>query len=319
MIYILFGEQELMIKNRIKKILRDDFFTNSEIIKLNMPEIRIGALIDEYDQFSITGEPKVIIANNAYFIESSTHIKNKLFDKKELDELYRCISSDVNSNSIIFVINGSKIDLKSNIVKFAKTNGKIYEFKNVTKNDWPLYVKEYFNKRNVKISDDAVDELVKRVHGDLTTFSNEATKLMLFKGSSITKDDVISLVSNVLEDDVFSILNNLIINNKDAAIKIYRDLRVQGVEPVTLTSLITTSIIYMLNVKNLSNLGLKADEIAAKTGSSTGRVFMSFKNLKLISEEKLYNVLDNLYDIDYKIKHNLVDRFVIFETFLANF
>ena len=42
-----------------------------------------------------------------------------------------------------------------------------------------------------------------RVHGDLTTFSNEATKLMLFKGSSITKDDVISLVSNVLEDDVF--------------------------------------------------------------------------------------------------------------------
>ena len=117
MIYILFGEQELMIKNRIKKILRDDFSTNSEIIKLNMPEIRIGALIDEYDQFSITGEPKVIIANNAYFIESSTHIKNKLFDKKELDELYRCISSDVNSNSIIFVINGSKIDLKSNIVE----------------------------------------------------------------------------------------------------------------------------------------------------------------------------------------------------------
>ena len=66
-------------KNRIKKILRDDFSTNSEVIKLNMPEIRIGALIDEYDQFSITGEPKVIIANNAYFIESSTHIKNKLF------------------------------------------------------------------------------------------------------------------------------------------------------------------------------------------------------------------------------------------------
>ena len=208
-----------------------------------------------------------------------------------------------------FISSSSIVELASNKVDVSKLV--------------PSYVsevlKEYFNKRNVKISDEAVDELVKRVHGDLTTFSNEATKLMLFKGSSITKDDVISLVSNVLEDDVFSILNNLIINNKDTAIKIYRDLRVQGVEPVTLTSLITTSIIYMLNVKNLSNLGLKADEIAAKTGSSTGRVFMSFKNLKLISEEKLYNVIDNLYDIDYKIKHNLVDRFVIFETFLANF
>lgn len=319
MIYILFGEQELMIKNRIKRIIKDDFSLNSEVIKMSMNDNKIGKLIDEYDQFSITGEPKIIIANDAYFIESTTRIKNKNFEKKELEELYECISSGVNSNSIIFVINSDKIDQKSNIVKYAKTNGKIYEFKNVSKNDWPIYIKEYFNKRNVKISDDAVEELVRRVHGDLYTFSNEATKLILYKGYQITKEDVLNLVSNVLEDDVFNILNSLLANNKEAALKTYRDLRVQGVEPVSLISLISSSLIYILNVKNLSSLGLKADEIATKTGSSTGRVFMAFKNIKLSSEKKLFSALDNLYDIDFKIKHNLVDRFVAFEMFIANF
>lgn len=308
-----------MIKNRIKRIIKDDFSLNSEVIKLNMNENKIGKLIDEYDQFSITGEPKIIIANESYFIESTSRIKNKNFDKKELEELYECISSGVNSNSIIFVVNSSKIDQKSNIVKFAKSNGKIFEFKNVSKNDWPIYIKEYFSKRNIKITDDAVDELAHRVHGDLYTFSNEATKLILYKGYQITKDDVLNLVSNVLEDDVFNILNSLLTNDKDTALKTYRDLRVQGVEPVSLISLISSSIIYILNVKNLSSLGLKADEIANKTGSSTGRVFMTFKNMKQTSEDKLFNALDNLHDIDFKIKHNLVDRFIAFEMFVANF
>lgn len=318
MIYILFGLQDLMIKNRIKKILRDDFEGGATKIKISMNDVTIGNLIDEYDQFSITGDSKIIVADDCYFLESSKP-KHKLYKKEEFDELVKCLKDGGNYNSIIFIVHSDKIDSKNELVKLTKSIGKIFEFKNVSKNDWPLYVKEYFTKRGVKITDEAVTELVKRVHDDLFVFQNEATKLMLYKGSLIEKNDVIELVSNVLEDDVFSILNNLITGNKQEAMKTYYDLRLQGLEPVTLISLMTSSILYMLNVKNLSNLGMKTDEIATRSGSSTGRVFMTFKNLKLISEAKLNSVVEKLYELDSKIKHSEVDRFMAFEVFLAEF
>lgn len=318
MIYILFGNSEYTIKKRIDKIVKTELGNSSEIVKLTMNEKTIGNLIDEYDQFSLSGEQKVIVAYDSYFLETSKP-KHKLFDSKELKELVKSIESGDNVNSIIFVSFGEKIDSKNGIVKYAKQNGKIMEFKEPSKGDWNQYVHSYFAKRNVTISEEAIVELIKRTNYDLYSFNNEATKLLMYKANGIDIDDINELIPNALEDDVFSVLNNLISGNKKEAIKIYRDLRVQGVEPVTLINLISSSLIYLSNVKNLSMLNYKADEIAVKTGSSNGRVFMAFKNLKLISEEKLDNLIATLHKLDYQIKHNLVDRFVAFDIFLANF
>lgn len=318
MIYILFGNSEYTIKKRINKIIKTELNVSSEIIKFSMNEKTIGNLIDEFDQFSLSGEEKVIVAFDSYFLETSKP-KHKLFDNKELKELINDIESGNNPNSIIFVTFNEKIDSKNGIVKYAKTNGKIMEFKEPSKADWNQYVHSFFGKRNVSISEEAIAELIKRTNYDLYSFNNEATKLLMYKTNRIELEDIKELISNALEDDVFSVLNNLINGNKKEAIKIYRDLRIQGVEPVTLINLISSSLIYLLNVKNLSMLNYKTDEIAARTNSSAGRVFMAFKNLKLISEKELNRHIDELHKLDYQIKHNLVDRFVAFDMFLANF
>lgn len=318
MIYILFGNSEYTIKKRINKIIKTELENSSEVVKISMNEKTIGNLIDEYDQFSLSGEQKVIIAHDSYFLETSKP-KHKLFDSKELKELINSIESGDNINSLIFVTFSEKIDSKNGIVKYAKEKGKIMEFKEPSKADWDQYVHGFFGKRNVSITEDAISELIKRTNYDLYSFNNEATKLLMYKTNGIDVDDINELIPNALEDDVFSVLNNLISGNKKEAIKIYRDLRVQGVEPVTLINLISSSLIYLSNVKNLAMLNYKTDEIATKTGSSSGRVFMAFKNLKLISEEKLDSLIATLHKLDYQIKHNLVDRFVAFDIFLANF
>ena len=96
-------------------------------------------------------------------------------------------------------------------------------------------------------------------------------------------------------------------------------MRLKGAEPVTLINLVSSSIISMLNVSNLIKLGKNNDEIAKITGFSSGKVFMTTKNLRKVKEERLKRNLDFLYNLDYKIKHSLVDRFYAFEIFLKKF
>ena len=318
MIYILFGNQDLQIKNRIKKIIRDSFNDTDNITKIDMNENNIGYLVDEFDQMSLTGDTKIILASNAYFLEEKNP-KNKFFDKKEYAELVNSISFGSNENSIIFTLNAKKLDVDNEIVKYARNSGKILEFKEITKADWPIFVSDYFKKRNIIISDDAKEELVSRAKEDLNVFINEASKLILYKGNNITIEDVYEICSAELEDDIFAILNNLIDGNKEKAIKVYRDLRLKGAEPVTLINLISSSIISLLNVSNLIKLGKSNDEIAKITGFSSGKVYMCTKNLKKVKEVRLKKNLDVLYDLDYKIKHSLVDRFYAFEIFLTEF
>ena len=318
MIYILFGNSEYTIKKRIEKIIKTDFSNDTDVVKIDMEENTIGSLIDEYDQLTLTGETKLIVAYNCFFIENSKS-KAKITKSDEYKELFECLKSQNNPNSLILVSYKDKIDTKNEIVKLTNNIGKIYEFKEPTKNDWSKFAFDYFKHRQVKISQDAIDELVKRTKYDLYSFNNEASKLLLYKGTNITIDDVKTLVSNNLEEDVFGVLNNVIIGNKEEAIKTYRDLRIQGVEPITLINLMSSSITFLLNVKNLSMMKYSIDEIASKTSSSTGRIFMTFKNLKMVSENTLYNSLEKLHKLDKEIKHSKVDRFLSFELFLINF
>ena len=318
MIYILFGNQDLQIKNRIKKIIRDNFDNTDNITKLDMNENNIGYLVDEFDQMSLTGDTKIILASNAYFLEEKNP-KNKFFDKNEYAELVNSIVSGSNENSIIFTLNAKKLDVDNEIVKYARSSGKILEFKEITKQDWPVFVSDYFKKRNVSITNEAKDELISRSKEDLNVFVNEANKLILYKGNNITIDDVFDICSAELDDDIFAILNSLIEGNKEKAIKVYRDLRLKGAEPVTLINLMSTSIISLLNVNNLAKSGKSNEEIAKITGFSSGKVYMNMKNLKKVKEDRLKKNLENLYNLDYKIKHSLVDRFYAFEIFLTEF
>ena len=318
MIYILFGTQDLQIKNRIKKIIRDNFDNTDNAVKIDMNENTLGYLIDEFDQMSLTGDTKIIIASNAYFLEEKNP-KNKFFVKKEYLELVNSIVAGNNENTIIFTLNAKKLDVDNEIVKYARNSGKILEFKEITKQDWPIFVSDYFKKRNISITKEAQDELINRAKEDLNVFVNEANKLILYKGNNITVDDVYEICSVELDDDVFAILNSLIEGNKEKAIKVYRDLRLKGAEPVTLINLMSSSIIALLNVDNLSKLGKSNEEISKITGFSTGKVFMTFKNLKKIKIQKLKENLEKLYNLDYKIKHSLLDRFYAFEIFLTEF
>ena len=320
MIYLIYGTQPVKIKNRIKKVIKE-FFGNEEVDRnsiydLDLDTDTIFNVLDEINQFSLTSPKKIINVKNAKIFESQ--LKNK-FSKKEIDEIINCLSNIDVDTCLIFSLNASKVSTTNEIYKIINKDGKIFQFKEITKEEWPSVAKDYFSKRGITLDDETIGELVNRTNLDVSFFINEAEKLILYKGNQISLQDIKDLVPNSLETDSFKVLNALLEGNKSQALKVYNDLRIKNIEVITLIYMITSSLIYALNVKNLQKMGKSNDEIAKETGSSPGRVFITNRNFKKYSIDFLLNTISKLNELDRKIKHSEIDRFYGFELFILNF
>ena len=319
MLAILFGKQSFMVKSQLKK-LENSFFNDEEhnVINMDADSFSFLNVIDECQQMNLTCSKKMVIYSKCTFLSSLKG--NKISFKNDKKDLLKYFEHDSDDVLLVFVVLAESLLKRNEIVNYIEKKGKIYELKDLKGDDWPIFIKKYFSTKNITISQGAIDELTSRCSSDLYLFHNEVNKLLLYKENNINIDDVRAIVSRPLEDNVFEILNNLLANRKDLALSSFRDLKVNGAEPVVLISLISKSLIFLDEVYYLSdNKKMKSDEIARTLGTSSGRIYFALKNLKGISYSKIKKAFDKLFKLDCDIKHGRYDASYGFELFILNF
>lgn len=311
--YILYGKQYPQIAHQLKKILKqrlkevDDF----NVTKFDANEDDIDEIISEMSLLPLGYERKAIVIDNATFLSTNG-------DKKILEKFTSEIKND-DSIDVIFILRDSSINDKCDLVKKINSEGEIISFKEISKDEWPVFIKKYFLDRGATIDNDAINELNNRVQGDLNLFINEANKLILYK-NHITLIDITMLVSKPLEDDVFQISNALFRRDNKTAIEIYRDLKLLGNKLTdSLIPLLASQFRFISEVRFLANRGLSNNDIANELSVSEFRVKYAIKNSKYLSTRQIAHVLDDLYYLDYQIKSGQIDRSYGFELFLINF
>lgn len=320
MALLLFGNQNLMIKKQLKKIVKD-IFNEEEInlVEFNGYENSLDEIKNECDQFSLISDKKVVVVKDAYYLSSEKPTKKIAVNNDETNIL-KYLDDENSLTTLIFIVNTSKINQKSSLYKKIKEKGKIYELKDVSKEEWPLFVKKYFESKNITIEQKAIDEIVIRSQNDLNVFNNEVSKLILYKMNNITYEDVDKIFTKPLEDNAFEFVNALLSDNKEKAYSIYKELRVtNGIEPVILMNLIANQLIFYDLVYTLDKANYSENKIAVKLDAHPYRVKMTLKNLKSFNGGKIKKALNDLYTLDKRIKHNEVDRFYNFELFILNF
>ncbi len=320
MAILLYGNQQMMIKNQLKKLIKEQFPNQDEVnvIRFDASETSVEEVVNECCQFSLEFPKKMVVLNNASYF-SNARIKPKISFNNKFDILLDYLKNENPDCLLVIIVNSATIALKNEIVNYISKNGKITELKDLTKDDWPVYVRKYFNLKNIEIDNDAINEIVLRSSNDLNVFINEVTKLILYKNNKITLKDVKEVMMAPLEENSFEILNNLLLNNKDNALKIYRDLELYNVEPISLVAMISTSLIFYDEVYILAKQGYGGSDISTKLNANLYRVKMTLRTLKNISYKRIRKALDDLYELDRSIKHSEVDRFYCFETFILNF
>lgn len=320
MLYLVYGDQSVMIKNRLKKIAKErlDFLDEINYVKYDANETLVQDIVDEANLTPLGYERKIVVLENCYFL-SNSRTKNKVDGDQNFSVLIKYLQKPNEATDLIFTVNSTTIDEKNDITRIIKENGKVFQLLSIDKKDWDTYVYKYFTESlNVKIDRDAISELSNRVQGDLNMFINEAQKLALYK-DHITYEDVCLLVSAPLEENAFGIFNYLLAKDNKKAISLFRDLQVNNVEPITLISMLGNQFRLLWQIVYLTKQGKTVEEIASILQIKDIRVKIMKRNAFTMSMEDLKDVLDSLQDLDIKIKSGLVDRFYAFELFLIKF
>ena len=312
--YILYGEQYPMIKKRLKKVLKerlgevDDF----NVVKFDYSNDIVDEICDEASMLPLGYDAKAVVVDNASFLEPKG-------SKEANEKILTMLENSSDSINVFFVLRNENIDQKNVVVNYIKEHGQIFEFLNLKKEEWPIYIRKYFKERNVEIDPAAVDELALRVDGDLMRFVNEAEKLCLYK-DHLSLTDITLMVAKPLEDDAFQITNALYRGDNAAALSIFRDIRLLGSNSTDgLIPMLGSQFRFASQVAFLSSRGLDEKEIAQQLKANEWRVKITLKNCRRLSRRQIAHALDDLYYLDYQIKSGQINRFYGLELFLINF
>ena len=320
MIYLIYGNQTPSIKSRVKKIVKENLPDNDEmnLVKFDASNVLIQEIIDEANYVPLGYDHKIVIADNCYFLLKSKH-KNKIEQDQNYEELINYLLHPSDDCDLILTVPSLAVAINSDIYKQIKEVGKIIEIPDLDQNGWKDGVRRYcLENAHLKIDNDAIIELAERTAGDVALLQTSVAKLALYT-DHVTYEDVVLMVVRPLEDNTFLIFNYLITGKNTDAVKLFRDLRVSNVEPVTLISMLGNQFRLLNQVFYLYKNGRTDEEIAKELNIKPIRAQILRKNTSLVSEKAIHRTLNDLFNLDLQITSGLVDRFYAFELFLINF
>ena len=314
MIYIVHGEQAIMIKQFVLQIVKDNLEEINEFNFINYDAYKtpLHEIVNDAETIPFMSNKKVVVVNNAYFLGNE---RPKLDFEQSFDELERYLDNQVKDTVLIFTYQSKGLK-DSKIMKKIKSKASIKSVTSLNEKDLHTLVKNMFKERKTNISYEALSELIRRVGNDLIGLSNEVEKLSAYK-NDLNLEDINLLVSKKLDDNVFEMIDYLFQRKLDKVFEIYSDLKLMGSEPITLIALVASQVRFLYQLGVLSNKGYSEAKIASELKVHPYRVKLGLKKLKDTNKKRLEAMLLGLSDLDYNIKTGVVDRFIGFELFLV--
>ena len=323
MIYLISGKQNIRLKSQMKSIVKKSLkeIDPMNFVKFDGSLTLIQDIVDEANYIPLGYDFKAVIVDSPYFLLKEKS-RNKIESDQDYDKLKNYLANPNPDCDLIFLANtsDSDIDKKNEVVQLIEKNGQVVTLSEPKQEQWTEVVKHYFQEKwpEVTVDSDAVNELARRTDGDYASLFNNGSKLALYT-DHIRFADVTMMVTRPLEENAFMLFNYLVDDKNMDAVTLYRDLKSNNVEPVTLISMIANQFRLLNRVSYLARHGYAPEDIAKELNINPVRAKILRKNSYVISAKRIMQTLEDLYQLDLQIKSGLVDRYYSFELFLINF
>ena len=323
MIYLISGKQNIRLRSQMKSIIKKSLQEIDPInfVKHDATQTLVQDIVDDAVCLPLGYDRKAVAVDCCYFLLKGRS-KVKVEGEQDFEKLIKYLNNPEPSTDLIFLVNTSENDIDTNnpVYQAIKENGKVITIDEPDPSQWKLVVAHFFKEHwpNVTIDSDAIDEFAKRTEGDYASLGNNGNKLALYT-DHITYDAVTLMVIRPLDKTAYLLVNYLIDGHNMDAVILYRDLKKNKAEPVKLINMMADHFRLQSRVSYLVRRGYKDEEIANELNIKPTRAAVLRKKSRLISQKRLQQVLEDLYQLDLQIKSGLVDRFYAFELFLINF
>lgn len=296
MTYLLYGINDYLINEEIKKIIAK-YEIDSDSITNYYQEDLIKDIIDDAYTMPLFSDKKLIIVND------------DIFDANNSKIIENYLSKENETTILIFILKVEKLDERKKVFKGFKN--KIECNKTNINNK----VKEMLDGYTISFT--TINKLIARVGEDLFTLNSEVAKLKLFKiNDKVITDEDLSLTTKNINDNIFDFVDYYINKNTEKSLELYQNLILKNYEPIAIIALIANQIRLMYQVKILYTKGNSNDDIAKILEVHPYRVKLALEKSQHYNSETLLNLLDNLADLDLKIKTGLIEPEIGLELFL---
>ena len=320
MLYLAYGSQSATLRNRIKKICKETIgeIDDMNYVRFTYNDTGIFEVLDECSYIPLGYDKKVVVYEDFSLLGK---VDKKTKDSDAYKALINYLKSPNEDTILILALYEDKIDEKGEIFKIIKdySDKSIINYPIPNEIEWKDIVARYFKEKlNVTIDRDALIEFANRTYRDVGLLQNNAKKLALYT-DHITHQDVVKMVERPLEENIFQIFNALLEGKNGAALRIYRDLRVKGAEPVSLITTLANQLRTFSMVSYLVRNNYTVKAISEELNINEIRAKILSRQVYNMKENAIKRTFDELYNLDFQIKSGQVDRFYAFELFLANF
>jgi len=313
-IYLLVGENKQAIDEKIKELSREGNFDELNLVKYDSEEVTLDEIIADCETLPFLGEQKMVIIINPIFLST---------EKSKLDQnIERFISYVNNPNpSTVLVINccNIKLDMKRRITQLLYEKAQVLEFDNLNELEAEELIINYFQKRNVKVNYDVIQELIRRTECDAFRLYSELQKLSFYleNVTEITIDDIKALVTEPLEQDVFKLTGYFLDRRIDEALKVYQQLIIFH-DPLVFLSILAKNFHYLYLIKYFQKQGLIEYQIKNLINIHPYQLKMLYPIALKTSENDIIKNIKAFHQYDIDLKTGKIDKILGFELLILN-
>ncbi len=178
--------------------------------------------------------------------------------------------------------------------KSLKVNWKDYSL-NIKQYEIPSWLKQFALKKGIKLTNDAVDNLIEYVGYEVGLLIMEIEKLTLSEKSTVTGKDIIESTSMMRKYSTFDLLDSLIAGQKSRAFRILKTIL--GGNPHDAPVVLGTLNWHYKQFYSLwRNKGRKPQKMREKTFRALLKYLPAFK------EGDFFNIFKGLHEADTGIK-----------------
>ena len=307
--YLLESEDSLSLQTERDNIIHENHFEDAVINTYDMEEVPLENALEDLDTYGFLSDKKVIVIENIEVLKYDDF-------KKDFEHLFLYIKNPNPDN--LLILESSKLN---NTLKVTKELKKICKYIEISI-DLKSYMKNAF--KGYKIDTNTMNLLEEYCLGDYSKIANECLKIKTYKMDDkiITKEDIIELVPKKLGDSkdlTFAFSRSLGLRDREDALRKYLKLLSFDLEPISIIGLLASQVRIIYQVKLLEKDRLSDKDIATTLGEKSDyRIRKTRELTKYYTEEELLKLMQELADMDYKMKTEDVDGNHLIEMFILN-
>lgn len=278
----------------------------------DLDEESLAMLVESLNTIPFLTSHKIVVCKFPKFL-----YKPEGYDPKIIEAFKKYLQNPIDTTTFVILLNSFK-DMNSDLKQALEKNCTIISSDKEESKDFKKNIIEILKREGYKYEDEAIAELLTRCEKNSDRIEMELNKLMLYKADDriLKLVDVKELVSKDLEDNIFDLVNAVIEADRRRSIEIYNDLMVLNEDESKIIALLVNKFNEMYQTKSLLAKGYSKNDIAQIFDVKPGRAYYMIKACQTVSLERIKRNVNNLLDIDYKIKSGQLDKSIALELFL---